>query len=155
MSTSPSNPPPDALMQMARAFLTHDHALFRTIDLTHQCVTRGRTSMLATAASEFDDGEGLAHSGLHAIILDSVFGLTVFTTLDELKPIATIDLRVDNIARAKTGERLVCEATCDGMRGDVAYVSGRLTAEASGQTLATGAGAFMTGTRGKMPGMRL
>jgi len=41
------------------------------------------------------------------------------------------------------------------VNSDVALVSGRLFAEATGDLLATGTGAFMVGTKGPIGGMRL
>jgi acyl-coenzyme A thioesterase PaaI-like protein len=79
----------------------------------------------------------------------------VFTALEEVKPIATINLRTDYIAPIDAGERAICAAECEAIRDDIAYVAGRLTLETNGQMLATGAGAFMVGTKGPMKGMRL
>ena len=47
--------------------------------------------------------DGKIHGGLYTIIIDSIFGLAVFTALEAVKPIATINLRTDYLGEALPG----------------------------------------------------
>ncbi|MEZ5895800.1 MAG: PaaI family thioesterase [Parvularculaceae bacterium] len=149
------NPAISAMLRTARDFLTHEHSLFRSLSLEPILIGKGKATFSMELPQQFADGEGFVHGGLSTIILDSIFGLTVFTALEELKPIATVNLRTDYISRARFGVRAVCSAECDGVRNDIAYVTGRLALQADNSLLATGAGAFMVGTRGPIKGLRV
>ena len=149
------NPAIGEMLRSARDFLAHEHSLFRTLELRPILIGKGKATFSMVLPADFAAADGAIHGGLYTIILDSIFGLAVFTALEEIKPIATINLRTDHIGSIEPGARALCEASCDAVRADVAYVSGRLTAEATGDLLASGAGAFMVGTKGPMKGMRL
>ncbi len=143
------------MLRSARDFLAHEHSLFRSLDLKPILIGKGKATFSMVLPAAFAGANGRIHGGLYTIILDSIFGLTVFTAMEEVKPIATINLRTDYLDDALPGMRAVCAAECESLREDVAYVSGRLTLETGGALLATGAGAFMVGTKGPMKGMRL
>ena len=150
---APAAPKPEiapsirAMMRAARDMLAHEDSLFSALDMKPVLIGPGRISMSVLLPDPFYDGAGFAHTGLLTIILDSIFGMTVFTTLEAFKPIATVNLRTDYIGPARIGARLLCECEADGMRGDIAYVRGRLLNESDRALIATGAGAFMIGTR--------
>lgn len=149
------NPAIGSMLRSARDFLAHEHSLFRSLELQPILIGKGKAEFSMALPASFAGADGDVHGGLYTIIIDSIFGLCVFTALEEIKPIATINLRTDYIGAIRPGDRAVCAADCEAIRGDVAYVSGRLTAEADGRLLATGAGAFMVGTKGPIKGMRL
>ncbi len=149
------NPTIGAMLRSARDFLAHEHSLFRTLGLQPVLIGRGQATFSVTLPETFADESGLIHGGLCTIVLDSIFGLTVYTAMEEVKPIATINLRTDYVARANAGARVRCASTCDAIDHDVAFVSGRLTLEESGALIATASGAFMIGTKGPMKGMRV
>lgn len=159
MTENPSrgeiNPAIGSMLRSARDFLAHEHSLFRSLELQPILIGKGKAEFSMALPASFAGADGDVHGGLYTIIIDSIFGLCVFTALEEIKPIATINLRTDYIGAIRPGDRAVCAADCEAIRGDVAYVSGRLTAEADGRLLATGAGAFMVGTKGPIKGMRL
>lgn len=158
MSDAPSrdiNPTIGAMLRSARDFLAHEHSLFRTLALQPVLIGRGQATFTLVLPPEFADASGFIHGGLCTIVLDSIFGLTVFTAMEDVKPIATINLRTDFAARASAGARVKCASVCDAIDHDVAYVSGRLTEEESGALIATASGAFMIGTKGSMKGMRV
>ena len=143
------------LLRGAQEFLAHEHSLFRTLGLAPILVGRGRASFALDLPAEFEAGDGRVHEGLHTIVLDSIMGLTVLTALETFKPIATVNLRTDHIARAAAGARVVCSCECVALVDEIAYVTGRLAEEKSGALLSTGSGAFMVGTRGASRGSRL
>jgi acyl-coenzyme A thioesterase PaaI-like protein len=139
----------------AREFLNHEHSLFRWLGLKPLVIARGRTSFALTLPEEFADADGRIHGGLISIILDSVMGLTVYTSLAELKPIATVNLRIDQLGKTLPGAAVECNADVDAIAEDIAHVSGRITDKASGALIASAAGAFLVGTRGPIGGSRL
>jgi acyl-coenzyme A thioesterase PaaI-like protein len=143
------------LLRAAQEFLAHEHSLFRSLGLSPILIGRGKTSFAMDLPPEFGGGDGDVHEGLHAIILDSIMGLTVLTALETFKPIATVNLRTDHIARAASGARVVCACECVALVDEIAYVAGRLAEEISGRVLSTGGGAFMVGTKGPVKGSRL
>ena len=149
------NPAIAEMMRASRELISHEHSLFRTFNLKALSVGAGEMKFSLDLNAEFGDGGGAVHGGLLTIILDSIFGMTVFTALEEMKPIATINLRTDYLAAAPIGARAICEARCVGIRNDVAYVRGALSAEPDGSLYATAAGAFMVGTSGRSKGSRL
>lgn len=149
------NPTIGAMLRSARDFLAHEHSLFRTLGLQPVLIGRGQATFSLTLPEAFADESGFIHGGLCTIVLDSIFGLTVFTAMEEVKPIATINLRTDYVARARAGARVQCASQCDAVDHDVAFVSGRLALEEGGAIIATASGAFMIGTKGPMKGMRL
>ncbi len=155
ISSGDINPAIGGMLRSARDFLAHEHSLFRSLELKPILIGKGKATFSMALPETFKGADGFVHGGLYTIILDSIFGLTVFTALEEIKPIATINLRTDYVGAITPGARAICSSECEAVNGDVAYVSGRLTAEADGRLLATGAGAFMVGTKGPMKGMRL
>ncbi len=149
------NPTIGAMLRSARDFLAHEHSLFRTLALQPVLIGRGQATFSLVLPPAFADGDGFIHGGLCTIVLDSIFGLTVFTAMEDVKPIATINLRTDYAARVSAGARVICAAVCDAIDGDIAYVSGRLTLEDGGALIAMASGAFMIGTKGPIKGMRV
>jgi acyl-coenzyme A thioesterase PaaI-like protein len=118
-------------------------------------IGKGKATFAVDLPGDFTGADGVIHGGLLTIIMDSIFGLSVFTALDKLKPVATINLRSDYLADAAPGERVICDAECYEIRNEVAFVAGRVTTKESGLLLASGSGAFMVGTRGISKGSRL
>ncbi len=153
--TSHIHPSIGAMLNNARDWLTHEHSLFRSLNLEPTLFGKGKATFIVDLPEAFTGEGDMIHGGLMTIIMDSIFGLTVFTALEEIKPIATINLRIDYIATAKAGARAVCAAHCIAVNDDIAFVSGDLKIEDDGRLLATGSGAFMVGTRGPVKGSRL
>lgn len=149
------NPAIGAILRSMRDSLTHEHALFSSLGLKPLLVGRGQSQFSLDIPEDFSDGSGLAHSGFVTIVLDSIMGLTVFTALEEFKPIATINLRTDYLDRIKCGVRAVCACNCQTIIDEIAYVKGEVSSEDGGAPIATATGAFMVGTRGPTKGSRL
>ena len=154
-NASDINPAIGGMLKSARDFLAHEHSLFRTLELMPVVIGKGKATFSMALPDAYAGVDGMVHGGLYTIIIDSIFGLAVFTALEAIKPIATINLRTDYVGAVAPGSRAICEAECDAIRGDVAYVRGKLTAASNGRLLATGSGAFMVGTKGPIKGMRL
>ena len=112
VSTGDINPAIGGMLRSARDFLAHEHSLFRSLDLKPILFGKGKATFSMALPGSFCGPDGKIHGGLYTIILDSIFGLTVFTALEEVKPIATINLRTDYIAPIDAGERAICAAEC-------------------------------------------
>lgn len=149
------NPAIRAMLRAARDMLRHEHSLLGSLGFKPLLLGAGKTSFALDLPERFGDGNGLVHGGFLAVVLDSLFGLTVFTAMAEFKPIATINLRTDHVSPVPVGARVVCDSICEGVRNEVAYVTGRLFVEADRSLVALGSGAFMVGTRGPVKGSRL
>ncbi len=149
------NPAVGAMLQEASNWLLHEHTLFKSLDLKPTLIGRSKATFSVYLPDAFADARGKVHGGLLTLIMDSIFGLAAFTALDELKPVATVNLRTDYMGEARPGGRVLCAAECRTLRGDVAHVAGDLTDEETGRLIAAGAGAFMIGTRGPNRGSRL
>ncbi len=149
------NPTIGAMLSAAREFLAHEQSLFRSLALRPLLIGKGKATFSMALPEQFSGADGAVHGGFYTIILDSIFGLTVFTALESIKPIATINLRTNCLGSAPPGARAVCAAECDAVRNDVAFVTGRLTLETGGGLLATGTASFMVGSKGPIQGMRL
>lgn len=153
--TKDINPAIGAMLKSARDWLKHEHSLFGSLNIDPILIGRGKATFAVDLPNEFAGADGAIHGGLMTLIIDSIFGLSVFTALDELKPIATINLRTDYIDDIAPGSRAICAAECATVRDEVAYVTGDLKAEKTGALLAMGSGAFLVGARGVTKGSRL
>ncbi len=149
------NPAIGAMMRQARDFLAHEHSLFASLNIEPLLIGRGKTSFGVDLPAAFAGPDGKVHGTLFTIILDSILGITVFTALEQLTPIATVNLRTDYIGAADAGARAVCTAACIDVSGEIARVSGELRLERDNALLAVASGAFMVGTRGPAAGSRL
>lgn len=158
MTDSPSpdiSPAIGALLRSARDFLTHEHTLFSSLGLKPLLIGRGRTEFSFDVPEAFGDGGGRAHGGFVTIVIDSIMGLTVFTALEEFKPIATVNLRTDYIETLECGARALCVCECAAIVDEIAYVRSEIRTEDRMRLIATGSGAFMVGTRGPAKVSRL
>ncbi len=149
------NPAIRGMMRAARDMLQHEHSLLGSLGFKPLLLGAGKTSFSLDLPARFGDGSGMIHGGFLTVVLDSLFGLTVFTAMEEFKPIATINLRTDYIKEVPAGSRVNCDSVCEGVRNEVAYVSGRLTLDADKSLIAIASGAFMVGTKGPAKGSRL
>ncbi len=149
-------PEQQALLDGARKFFADAHPLFGLLGFEPREVSRGSLTVAARLSEDFRqlDGEPQVHGGLLTIILDSIMGFSVYTALDDLKPVATINLRSDYVSLPRTDEEVICAARCETVRDDVAYVAGEIRS-ADGELYARGSGAFMVGTRGPKFGTSL
>lgn len=67
---------------------------------------------------------GIIAGGAVFTLLDSVFGTAVFTALDHLMPVSTLDLRIDYLKPAASGADIVASAHCYRVTRHVAFVRG-------------------------------
>lgn len=95
-----------------------------------------------------DAAEELCTSVLYSLA-DSACGLTVFAALQELKPIATLDLRMDYLRPAASERALVATARCHHLTDEVAFVHCEVFSEGQDEPVAIGNATFMRATQGK------
>lgn len=128
--------------------MAHDNSPLKTLDFSPITITKGHVRCAMTLSDEFVGAEQYIHGGLMTIILDTIFGMTVFTTLKTMTPIATVSLRTDQMAPAIPGARVVCDAQWLGAHNDIAHMRGDIRDAETDLVYATASGAFMIGTRG-------
>ena len=142
------------MLEAAREQIEREHGIFSKLHLRATRIARGEASFNLTPDEDFADGE-IIHGGVFTILLDTILAYTVWTRLDKFKPIATINLKTDYLSSVTPGTRIICDAICEGIEDDVAYCSGKATCKDTGRLIATAAGTFMVGTKGKSSGSRL
>ena len=135
-------------MTMAKTFFGSSHPLFNAFGIEVEEIGKGRAVMSMPYSVELSNRSGCLHRGVIATLLDTNCGLSIFSRLGDMRPIATIDLRVDFIKEASVGEGVRGEVECYAVRGDIAYVRGQAIACSDSALLASVSGSFAVGTLG-------
>lgn len=143
--TDPIAPGVAAVLEGVRKTFENEHPLFAALHPRPLRFGRGEVAVEMTPTETFIDN-GAIHSGLMTIILDTMLGIVTWTMLDEFIPLATINLQTDTYDHAMPGQKIICEALCEGIADDVSITRGKATSE-DGSLIATAAGTFMVGTR--------
>jgi len=133
---------------MAKEFFGSHHPLFNSFGVEIGLVGKGQAEMSMPYSRSLSDCRGALHRGALVTLLDTTCGLAIFSALGSLRPIATIDLRVDFLRRIPSGTSLRAVVDCIGRTEMVAYVSGRGYADGSDEPVAIVAGAFAIDTMG-------
>lgn len=89
---------------------------------------------------------GVIHGGAITALLDGASGAAVFSALDELIPIATLDLRIDYLRPAEPGKAVQARATCYKLTHNVAFTRAVAYHEDEGDPIAHSVGTFMLST---------
>lgn len=99
-----------------------------------------------------DPSTGVLHGGVVTSLIDSVCGMAVFAAMQQLKPIATLDLRIDYLKPAAAEKELYATAECYKLTRHIAFTRARAYhPEAPGDWVASCVGAFMIGSSDKLP----
>jgi len=133
-----------------RLFVGSSHPLFSQLDMDLIHISEMGVVVHATIGESFKvspDGSE-ANVGALTIILDSIFGLALFAHIQEMNPIATINLKTEYVGSPSVGLELKCNASCFAIDGKIARMRGEVRDMNSGTVLATSTGAFMIGTAG-------
>ncbi len=138
--------PLSSILEASRKFIEEEHPLFRSLRLATTNISKGEVQFTITIPEEYTDGEYI-HPGMFTIMLDTILGYVVWTSMDSFSPIATINLKSDYFESVSPGSSLKIIGQCEGIRNDVAYCTGKALLEESGELIATAAGTFMVGTR--------
>lgn len=92
---------------------------------------------------------GVLHGGAISALMDAASGAAVFQALSRAMAIATLDLRIDYLKPATPGRDVVARAHCYKLTRDIAFVRGVAFHDDEADPIATSAGTFMLGTRGR------
>ena len=92
-----------------------------------------------------DPLRGVVFGGVITTLLDQAGGIAVFCSLQELKAIATIDLRIDYVRPATPGRDLIGYAHCYRMARHVAFVRGGAYHDDPNDPFATFLSTYMMG----------
>lgn len=83
------------------------------------------------------------HGGVITALLDSCFGLAIFVRLNELRAMATLDLRIDHLKPATPGRDVLGAANCYKLTGELAFVRGSAYHDTPDDPIGTAVGIFM------------
>jgi len=97
---------------------------------------------------------GVLHGGPITALLDACCGAAVFASLSELKPIATLDLRIDYLKPAEARRDVLARAHCYKVTRNVAFVRALAFHDDEADPIAGAVGTFMLGTRAGAGGER-
>lgn len=90
-----------------------------------------------------DPDTGVIHGGVITTLIDAACGQAVLTCLDEIRRIATLDLRIDYLRPARAGKTVRCVAECYHLTRSVAFTRASVHDGDPADLLATSAGTFM------------
>ena len=85
---------------------------------------------------------GVLHGGALTSLVDATCGAAVFLGMQPLRPIATLDLRIDHLAAVPPGEGVSCRAHCVKMTRHVAFVRAVAFVHDEADPVATAAATF-------------
>ena len=134
--------------RMAKTFFGSQHPLFRTFSIEIVRVAAGKAVMKMPYSPGLADKRAALHRGALVTLLDTACGLAIFSALDSLRPIATIDLRVDFLRTIPPNTGLVAEIECVGKTDRIAYIMGKGYATDDDEPIALVAGSFAIDTLG-------
>lgn len=86
---------------------------------------------------------GVVHGGVVTALLDSCYGLAIFVRMNELRAMATLDLRIDYLKGATPGREIFGGAVCYKLGHELAFVRGAAYHDSPEDPIATSAAIFM------------
>ena len=86
---------------------------------------------------------GVVHGGVITALLDSCYGLAIFLRMLKLRPMATLDLRIDYLKAATPGREIFGGAVCYKLGHELAFVRGCAYHDGPDDPIATSAASFM------------
>lgn len=100
-----------------------------------------------------DPDRGILHGGAITSLMDATCGVAVFLALDEPRPCATLDLRIDYMRPAEPGRDVLTRAECVRATTHVAFTRALAYHDgAEDAPIAAAAGTFMIGAARTGPG---
>lgn len=96
---------------------------------------------------------GVLHGGVITTLLDNCAGVAVMTAIEQLKSIATLDLRIDYMKPATPGLDVIGWCRCYKLTRNVAFVHGAAYHADPDDPIATTAMTFMLGANRSLPGV--
>lgn len=89
-----------------------------------------------------DPATKVVHGGVITTLLDNLCGMACGTALKEFRFVATLDLRIDYMRPAESGEDILAEAECYHVTKSVAFCRAWAYQESREKVVATAQGAF-------------
>jgi uncharacterized protein (TIGR00369 family) len=89
---------------------------------------------------------GVVHGGVITTLLDNSCGIAVGASLNEMRPIATLDLRIDYMKPATPKLDIFARAECYKTTTNIAFVRACAYHDDPNDPIATAVGAFMLNT---------
>lgn len=86
---------------------------------------------------------GVVHGGVITALLDSCYGLAIFVRMSKLRPMATLDLRIDYLKPATPGRDILGGAVCYKLGHELAFVRGTAYHDSPDDPIATSSAIFM------------
>ncbi len=132
------------LYQQAIAFFTscpYGHKIGVTL-----VETRQRSPVMKVEWREELVGNPLTqvlHGGVITTLIDTTSASSIMAQLDEMRAIATLDMRVDYMTGAKPHQPLYCIATCYRLAGEIAFTEAICYQEDVNQPIARAMATFM------------
>lgn len=129
--------------RIARQFIEaipHARALGMTLDR----LDAGEAEISMAWNEDFvgDPRSGIIHGGVISALMDTCCGAAVLSHPTAPRSTATIDLRIDYMRAAASGQRITARATCYHVTRSVAFVRAQAMDEDSENPVATATGAF-------------
>ncbi len=89
-----------------------------------------------------DAGTGIIHGGVITTFLDNLCGMACTAAIEELRFVATIDLRIDYMRPAEPGRDIIGEAECYHRTRSVCFTRAWAYHESRDRLIATATGTF-------------
>ncbi len=94
---------------------------------------------------------GVLHGGAVTALMDTACGACVFTKMDRISPVATLDLRIDYLKPSTPRRDVVARAECYKFTRSIAFVRCIAYHDDETDPIAAAAGAFMITPRKEAP----
>lgn len=92
---------------------------------------------------------GILHGGAITALLDQASGLAAISAFDEMKAVATLDLRIDYMRAAEPGKTIIAEAHAYKATRHIAFIRGIAHEGDIEDPVATSQASFMTTAAGR------
>ena len=140
----------------ARQMIAHAIPHVAALGIELMALERGRMTLRLPYNEKLvgNPQTGTLHGGVITTLLDTVAGLSVYTVLDQMVPIATLDLRIDYLKPATPGRDVIGFAHCYRRTRNVAFVRGLAFHDDRDDPIANAAASFMLSTAGAPPAQR-
>ena len=128
-------------------FVPHNRAL----GMVFVDFQQGEATMMIPWREELvgNPATGVLHGGAVTSLLDATCGISIFMRTWKPIPVATLDLRIDYLRPATPRRDLYARATCYRATRHVAFVRAVAYHDDPSTPVASAAGAFMLGTKGR------
>lgn len=90
-----------------------------------------------------DPDSGVLHGGAITALMDTAFGFAVFFRIQQFRPMATLDLRLDYLRPATPGMKVYAQAHCYKLTPELAFVRGCAYESHAEDPVASCVGVFM------------